>query len=113
MRVVLCPQHVSPTAEDINPFAATLAAPSLQKTTNKSAKFEIIKAPSSPSRDHVKGFLSKFTVLKENFVEKHQIYCLRACVCALFSPEILQAGAVKGLSPSLYYHGSSLATNIV
>ena len=27
----------------------------------------------------------------------HQKYCLQACMCALFSPEMLQAGAVKGL----------------
>ena len=25
------------------------------------------------------------------------MYCLQACGCALFSPDILQAGAVKGL----------------
>ena len=25
------------------------------------------------------------------------MYCLKACVLALFSPEIVQAGAVKGL----------------
>ena len=30
-------------------------------------------------------------------IKKHQIYCLQACMCALFSPEILQAEAVNGL----------------
>ena len=25
------------------------------------------------------------------------MYCVEACMCALFSPELLQAGAVKGL----------------
>ena len=59
----------------------------------KSAKFLIIKALSSSSHDHVKGFLSKFTVFKVHLLYDHQIYCLRACMCALFSPEILQAGA--------------------
>ena len=28
------------------------------------------------------------------------MYCLEACKCALFSPEILQAGAVKRLNKS-------------
>ena len=39
---------------------------------------------------------SKF--VKVNLLQDHEIYCWEACMCALFSPEILQAAAVKGLS---------------
>ena len=46
---------------------------------------------------HVKGFLPKCTVLTVDLFYDHQIYCLQACMCAIFSLEILQAGAVKGL----------------
>ena len=48
------------------------------------------------------AFLSKCTVLKVDLLQDHQIYCLQVCLCTLFSPEIVQAGAVKGLkSPPL------------
>ena len=53
----------------------------------------------SPSHEHVKVFLSKWTVLKVDLLQDHQIYSLQACMCALFSPEILQAAAAKGLIP--------------
>ena len=53
--------------------------------------------PFSPSHKHMKGFLSKFTVLKVDLLQYHQIYCLHACTYALFSQESFQAGAVKGL----------------
>ena len=42
----------------------------------------------------MKGFLSKCVDL----LQDHQIYCFQACMCALFSPEIVQAGAEKGLN---------------
>ena len=42
-------------------------------------------------------FLPKCTVLKADLLQNHQVYCLQACMCAIFSPEILQALAVKGL----------------
>ena len=51
--------------------------------------------------EHVEGFLSKCTVLKVDLLQDHQIYCLEACMCELFSPGILQAVAVKGLSAQL------------
>ena len=71
-----------------------LAAPSLGKRPIKGANFEIIKALKSlPSHEYVKGFLPKGTVLKADWL----LSCLQACMCALFSLEILQAGAVKGL----------------
>ena len=67
--------------------------------TNKNAKFEIIKAFFSlPLHEHVTRVLSKCTVLKVGLLQDHQIHSLEAC--ALFSPEILQAVAVKGLTYS-------------
>ena len=45
----------------------------------------------------MKGFLSKRTVLKAGVLQDHQTYCLQECMCEIFSPEILQAGTVKGL----------------
>ena len=73
---------------------------------------ETIKAFLTPSHEHVKGFLSKWTALKVRFVVGPSNCCLQACRCAVFSPEILQAGAVKGLKRYekgkaqwvLYYH---------
>ena len=38
--------------------------------------------------------------IESRFVIGHQIYCLQACKCALFSPEILRRGIVKGLTDS-------------
>ena len=37
------------------------------------------------------------TLLKVDLLQDSQLYCLEACMCALSSPEILQAVAVKGL----------------
>ena len=55
-------------SEAINPFTAMLAAPSLGKRPHihkkKRAKFETIKAFLPPSHEHMKGFLSKCTILK-------------------------------------------------
>ena len=48
--------------------------------------------------EHVKGFLSKCTVLKVDLLQDHKIYCLQACMCAPFSPEMSHAAAVKGLT---------------
>ena len=67
-------------------------------TTNKSAKFESLSL-----------FVFFFTlVCKMIFIKTHNIeiifvielpkYTFSKRVCALFSPEILQAGAVKGLN---------------
>ena len=36
--------------------------------------------------------------IESRFVIGLLIYCLEACMWALFNPEILQAGAVKGLT---------------
>ena len=77
-----------------------LAAPLHQKRPTKVPDLKSLRLiPSSHS--HVKGFLSKFPVLKVDLLYDHQIYCKRTCICALFSPETLQAGAVKGLKRTL------------
>ena len=39
------------------------------------------------------------------------MYCLQACICALFSPEILQAVAVKGLNHANLPFHSQLPTS--
>ena len=51
-----------------------------------------------PSYEHVNRFLLKCTPLKVDLLQDHQLYCLEACMCALFSPELLQDVAVKGLT---------------
>ena len=43
------------------------------------------------SHEHGKGLLTQWTVLKVDLLQDHQIHCLEACMCALFSPEIVQA----------------------
>ena len=69
-----------------------------RKKSNKSAKFETIEAFLPPSLEHVKGILSKCKVLKVDLLQDRQVYCLEEIMWALFSLEILQAWAVKGLN---------------
>ena len=71
-----------------------LAPPSLWKTTNKSAKYEIMKSFFPTAYEHVRGFLLKFTVLKIELLQDRQIHFLLASTRALFSPEIVPAVAV-------------------
>ena len=78
----------------INPFTAT---PSHGKRPVKVPNLKSLRL-FPISHEHLKGFLPKCTVLKLDLLQDHQIYCFRACMCTLFSPEILQAGAVKGLN---------------
>ena len=93
-----------------NPFSARLAVLYVtRKTTNKSAKREIIKS----SHEHVKGLLCKCTVLKEDLLYNHQIYCFQACMCALFSPNNLQDGAVNGLRHQEPGNAATLANPFV
>ena len=87
--------YVEFTSEQCRPLTLSLAMPSFG---NKSAKSETMKAFLSLSRKHIEGFLSKCTVLKVDLLQGHQIYCLQACMCALFSLEILHPGTVKGLN---------------
>ena len=78
-----------------NTFTAVLAAQSLGKTIKRGAKSEIIKAFCSLRMSTRKDFYQN--VLKVDLLQDHQTYCLEACMCLLFSPEGLQAGAVNGL----------------
>ena len=84
------------TYATFNPFTAVLAALSLLQRPIKVVNLKSLM-PFSPSHEHTKGLLSKCTVWEIYLLQDHQIYCLQACMCALFSPEILRAGAVKGL----------------
>ena len=54
-------------------------------------------------RETLKGFLSKRTVLKVSllYVGPTKIIFAGVYVCTFLSPEILQAGAVKGLNSRL------------
>ena len=82
------------------PFTASLASPSLGRRPVKVTSMQPLRLSLPPSHEQVKGFLSNCTVLKVRFVinYEHQICCLQACTGELFSPEIVQAGAVKGLN---------------
>ena len=72
-----------------NPFTAMMSL----KPTNKSAKFETLKAfMSSFSHWHVKGLSSQRTALKVDVIgAKNILLCRRVRAC--FSPDILQAAA--------------------
>ena len=90
-----------------NPFTAMLAMLSLRKRPIKVPNFQLLRLFLPPLLEHVKGFLSKCTVLKVDWLQDCQKICLEACVCTHFSLETLQAGAVKGLkhtATSLYTH---------
>ena len=73
-----------------------LAAPPLEKSPIKVPNLKPL-AFLPPTHEHVKGFLSKCTVLKVDFV-----VWKRVRMCAFFSPDILQAEAVKGLMCKYY-----------
>ena len=67
--------------------------------TNKSVKFETIKPfLSSFSHWHVKGFSSKRDSTESRCVIGPENVLSAGHVRAAFCPEILQAGAVKGLT---------------
>ena len=72
-----------------------LAIPLLRKRPIKAPNLKSVR-PFFPSHEHVKGFLSKYTILKVDLIQDHQMYCLQACMCVLYSREILKAEAVKG-----------------
>ena len=72
------------------------AAPSLGKRLNlKSSEASFLLLPLS--REHVKSHLSKRTVLTVGFLWDPSNVSFQECRRALFSPEIVQAGAAKGL----------------
>ena len=58
-----------------------------------------------PSHEHVKSFLSKCALLKVDLLQDHQIYCLQACMCALYSPEIFTGFGSEGVKQSLVRAG--------
>ena len=89
--------------ETFNPVTCIACRAVTLKTTNKSTNLETINIKAFPP-EYLKRFLSTCTVLKVDLLRDHQRYCLQACMCALFSPDILQAVAVKGLTEnkSLY-----------
>ena len=63
-----------------------LATPPLEEKKKKKikSKFEIIRAFSLPSHEHLKGFLSKYTVLKVKFITGQSNILfgdVRVCVC--------------------------------
>ena len=74
-----------------------LAVPSFKKRPTKVPKLKSARL-FYLSHKHVKGFLSKCTVFKVDLLQDHEIYCLEACMFALFSPEILQARGSEGVN---------------
>ena len=83
------------TVSFLNTFAAILA-----KRPIKVPNFKSLRLPPHPPpllHEHVKGFLSKCTALKVRFVIGPSDILFTACKCTPFCPEIVQAGAVKGL----------------
>ena len=71
---------------EFNPFTAELAAPSFAKPPIKLPSLKSLRLFPA-SHELVKRFLSKCTILKADLLQDHQICCLQACMCALFSPE--------------------------
>ena len=82
---------------DVKPFTAMLAALSLGKRPMKVPNLKSFRLFFPPLREHLKGLLLKRTVLKPNLLQDHQIYRLRACMCALFSPEIFTGLGSEGV----------------
>ena len=68
----------------VNLFTVVLAPPSVRKPPIKVLNFKSLRFP--PSHQHVKGLRSKCAVLKVDLLQGHQIYCLRARMCARFQP---------------------------
>ena len=58
---------------DVNPVTALLAAPSLRKRPMKTPNLKSLWLFFLPLHEHVKGFLSKCTVLKVDLSQAHQI----------------------------------------
>ena len=98
--------------EAVNPFTAMLAVSSHGKGPINVLNLKSFR-PFPPAHEHVKRLVSKCTALKVGLLQDRLVYCLRACMCALFSPKILQAGAVKGLIiiPQTTLHNFSLITS--
>ena len=83
----------------------TLSLPCLLHCHSKKWPIEVpnVKSLRLPPalHEHMKGHQPKHTALKAELLQVHQI-----CFCALFSPENVCAGAVKGLMLShLWFNG--------
>ena len=76
-----------------------LAALSLRKQSIKAANLKSSQAFFPPFlHKQLKKLLSKWSGLKGDLLQDRQVCCLQEeCMSALFSLEVLQAGAVKGL----------------
>jgi len=77
-----------------------LAAQSLGKRPVKAPNWKPWRLVLPPSYKHVNRFPLKCTLLKVDLLQDNQLFCLEACMCALPSPEIVQAVVVKGLTNS-------------
>ena len=109
--MVLCSRRHE-HSRHFNPFTACYACRAVtRKTTNKMAKLELTKAfpPCAGARERNS---IKMRSTKSRFVKGHQLYCLQECMRALFSPETLQAGSVKGLTVLLLSDHYSVAARI-
>ena len=87
-------------AFSLNPVTAMIWC--LLKTTNKSAKFEILTPFSSFSQWHVKGFSSKCTSLKVAVSRDRKIYCLQARPC-IIQPGNFTCWGNEGVNISLAF----------
>ena len=90
----------------LNPFTAMLAAPSLWKRPTTVPNLKSLRSffPFVWAREKISIKMhsaeSRFVIGSSKYAICYRtikICYLQACTCALFSPEILQAGAVKGL----------------
>ena len=81
----------------VNPFTAMLAAPSLGRRPIKVPSFKSL-TPFFPwfAWTHQRIYI-KMHCTESRFVIGPSNICLQACMWALFSPEMLQVAAVKGL----------------
>ena len=93
---------------DFNPFTAMHAVPSLGKRPIKlpnlrSLRLFFFSFLFSASHEQAKGLISYCTELTVDLLQDYQTYYLQACMCALFSPDILQAGAMKGIQSGFFF----------
>ena len=84
----------------INPFTAMLAVPSLEKRPIKVPNLKPLKLFGPRLMSTGKDFYENAQYWKYICYRTIKYTVWRSIQCALFSPEILQAGAVKGLTKS-------------
>ena len=102
--VELVKEHGQNTLKTINPFTATLAALSLGKWPIEVPNLKSLRLFHTFAWARERNSI-KIHSTESKFLQGHQIYYLQTCtcMCALFSPDILQAGAGKGLNKSAAY----------